>query len=218
MRQFAIGDIHGCSVALRRLDEELRFRPSDTVVVLGDVIDVGPDSRGVVDFLLELGTRCRLIAVRGNHEDVMLRARADPEMASRWVLCGGQETLRSYGTSSLKDIPAEHWKFIESTVRFHEVDRDFFVHANADPSRLLADQSNITLYWKPFGHPSRHVSGRRMVCGHSEQRSGRPLDLEHAVCIDTGAYEGGWLTCLETQTDQYWQANQRGDLRQDSLR
>lgn len=219
MRQFAIGDIHGCLLALRRLDEQIGFRPTDTVITLGDYIDRGPDSRGVIEFLLKLGRRCRLITLRGNHEQMILEVKSDRDFVPEWIACGGDRTLDSYDASSLNDIPASHWRFLKRTVPFYEDKDNFFVHGSVDPSIPLEDQDNFTLLWECIGNPpAKHVSGKRMICGHSEQRSGRPLDYGHAVCIDTFAYGGGWLTCLEVGTDQYWQANQKGDIRQDSLR
>jgi serine/threonine protein phosphatase 1 len=73
-RTFAIGDIHGCSKALRTLIEAIDPRTADTVVILGDFIDCGPDSKGVVDLLIALSNRCRLIALIGNHEEMLLNA------------------------------------------------------------------------------------------------------------------------------------------------
>jgi serine/threonine protein phosphatase 1 len=61
--------------------------------------------------------------------------------------------------------------------------------------------------------PSPHESGKIMVCGHTSQKSGEPLDYGHAVCIDTWAHGGGWLTCLDVSSRQYWQANQQGQVR-----
>ena len=65
--------------------------------------------------------------------------------------------------------------------------------------------------------PEKHCSGKVMVCGHSEVRSGVPLNLGHAVCIDTRAYAGGWLTCLDVESGHYWQANERGGVREGEL-
>jgi serine/threonine protein phosphatase 1 len=218
MRHFAIGDIHGCLDALERLDRELRFRASDTVITLGDYVDRGPDSSRVIDYLLALRKRCNLVALRGNHEIMMIRARVDRACLMNWISCGGDRTLDSYGAATFDDIPQSHWKFLEETIPFHESGHDFFVHANACPDLPLADQPFDMLFWEPFGEPGPHQSGRRMICGHTSQKSGRPLDIGHAVCIDTYAHGGGWLTCLETQTDVYWQATQKGELRHGSLR
>ncbi len=217
MRQFAIGDIHGCYDALVRLDRELHFQADDLVITLGDYVDRGPDSRRVIDYLMELRARCRLITLRGNHEIMMLGARNDRSELVEWLSHGGDTTLKSYGCRTFADIPESHWNFIEHTVPFHEAERDFFVHANAYPDLALTEQPDEMLYWEFFDSPAPHQSGRRMICGHSAQRSGQPLDAGHAVCIDTWAHGGGWLTCLETATDQYWQANQKGDLRLNTL-
>jgi serine/threonine protein phosphatase 1 len=75
------------------------------------------------------------------------------------------------------------------------------------------------LYWEKISGQSerRHGSGKIMVCGHTQQRSGRPLVLDHAVCIDTWVYGDGWLTCLDVENEAYWQANQRGETRRGRL-
>jgi serine/threonine protein phosphatase 1 len=71
------------------------------------------------------------------------------------------------------------------------------------------------LYWEKFDHPPPHESGKIMVCGHTPQASGRPLDIGHAICIDTQAYKpSGWLTCLDVASGRYWQANQQGETRE----
>jgi serine/threonine protein phosphatase 1 len=217
MRLFAIGDIHGCASALRCLDRELKFGDSDTVVTLGDYVDRGPDSRAVIEHLLELRSRCRLVTLRGNHEVMMLRARDDRSFLPKWLTYGGAEALDSYGAATFADIPDAHWDFIESTVFYHEEEQDFFVHANVVPDLPLMQQPEKTLLWAHFGVPRPHVSGRRMLCGHTAQKSGRPLNYGHAVCLDTYAYGGGWLTCLDVATNACWQASQEGALRQEML-
>jgi serine/threonine protein phosphatase 1 len=217
MRQFAIGDIHGCLAALVRLDQELQFRSTDVVVTLGDYVDRGPDTRGVIEFLIALSGRCQLIPLRGNHEVMMLRAREDRSALADWVSNGGAKTLDSYGAKDFEDVPESHWNFLESTRPHHESARDFFVHANAYPDFALADQPDYMLYWEFLGEPAPHESGKRMICGHTAQKSGKILDLGHTVCIDTYAHGGGWLTCLETRTNSYWQASQKGMLSQGEL-
>jgi len=219
MRQFAIGDIHGCLTALQVLAHELAFGDGDTVVTLGDYVDRGPDSRGVIDFLLGLRKRCRVVALRGNHEIMMLRARDDRSSLMNWIACGGDSTLDSYGAAGFQDVPESHWDFIAGTVRYYEMEHNFLVHANARPDLPLENQSDSDLFWEHLGEVvSPHISGRRMICGHTRQMSGVPLELGQSVCIDTNACGGGWLTCLETDTGLYWQANQQGDLRRGSLK
>src|SRR6266478_1473594 len=98
MRTLAIGDIHGCLQALDRILEMVRPQPDDVVVVLGDYADRGPDSRGVIDRLLELRGHCRLVTLRGNHDQMMLDARSGYETQREWLLCGGSKTLASYAS------------------------------------------------------------------------------------------------------------------------
>jgi serine/threonine protein phosphatase 1 len=218
MRHLAIGDIHGCFAALTTLAEFVPFRPDDVVITLGDVIDRGPDSRAVLDWLIAYQRRGTLVALRGNHEVMMLQARDDPHSFAGWVQCGGQAALSSYATSGgvgrLEEIPESHWQFVEEETRaWFETETHFFVHANALPDYALEDQPDFILYWEKFDDPPPHESGKVMVCGHTPQISGRPRTIGHAVCIDTGACRGGWLTCLDAGSGRYWLANQRGETR-----
>ena len=88
-------------------------------------------------------------------------------------------------------------------------------------SRLVLDwldeQPDCMLYWEKFDDPPAHQSGKVMVCGHTSQKSGMPLSVGHAVCIDTWACGDGWLTCLNPRSGDHWQANQAGQTRQSSL-
>ena len=213
-RVLAIGDIHGCLAALQTLDRHLAFGPDDLVIALGDYVDRGPDSKGVIDFLIELRKRTpRLVTLRGNHEVMMLAARTQGlDYFEGWLSAGGEQTLASYKAESLADIPEAHWQFLESTLSIYETRTHFFVHANVFPHLPLREQPDSVIYWERIStHEPRHCSGKTMVCGHTPQQSGKPLNLGHTVCIDTWVYGEGWLTCLDVTSGQYWQANQRGE-------
>lgn len=221
MRTLAIGDIHGCLTALDTLLETLQPRADDLLITLGDYVDRGPDSRGVLDRLIELGQRCRHVAIRGNHDLMMLSARTDLAACEDWLECGGRKTMESYlvepNWSLLPSaVPEAHWRFLEHTcVPYYETERHFFVHANVYADLPLDLQPDYMLYWEKLS-PSQsrpHESGKTMICGHTQQRSGKPLNLGHAICIDTWAYGDGWLTCLDVETGMYWRANQRGETR-----
>src|SRR5436305_15152730 len=99
MRTLAIGDIHGCSRALDALLAAVAPRPDDQLITLGDYVDRGPDSRGVLDRLLALHATGRLVALRGNHDYMMLQARAGVDRFM-WLAFGGRPTLESYGAES----------------------------------------------------------------------------------------------------------------------
>ena len=222
MRTLAIGDIHGCSAALRMLLEAVDIQADDVVVTLGDYVDDGPDSSGVIGLLLRLEKKCTLIPLQGNHEQMMLEARTSPEKHKEWLRCGGDATLKSYRrneeTGRLEDVPRAHWQFMEERCKqYYETPHHFFVHANAYADLALDEQPEYMLRWEHLGQSVPHTSGKVMVCGHTPQKNGNILDLGHAVCIDTAVSSGGWLSCFEPTTRKYWQANEAGEVRSDRL-
>jgi len=217
-RLLAIGDIHGCLAALETLAAAVPISDDDMLVTLGDYVDRGPDSRGVVEWLIERLRAERLIPLLGNHEVVMLAARSASGWLDSWREFGGNATLASYardgGPGSFADVPNEHWQFFEHDCRrWHETPTHIFVHGGLDPRLPLDRQPDAMLLWEKFNNPPPHESGRIMICGHTAQKDGLPKNLGHAVCIDTWVYGEGWLTCLEPATGRYWQANQRGESR-----
>ena len=218
MRTLAIGDIHGCFTALRALEAAVPIVDDDRVVTLGDYIDRGPDSASVIEWLIDRDRRGGLVAIRGNHEIMIQQAKQSERARGCWLQSGGDATLASYatdgGSGRMEDVPEAHWRFLESTRPWFETETHFFVHANAYYDRPLADQSDLMLYWEKFSeYAPAHESGKIMVCGHTPRRNGRPLSVGHAICIDTWAYRGEWLTCLDVDSGRYWQANHRGETR-----
>jgi len=224
VRYLAIGDIHGCYTALRTLIDFVQPQSEDVIIGLGDYVDRGPDSRAVLEWLIEFHTTGQLVPLRGNHEIMMGWAAEDPVARHDWMTFGGLTTLNSYAAhlglpaATLKDVPDHHWRFMAETCQpYHEIETHFFVHANAHPQLKLVQQSDDMLYWERFPSTHPHQSGKIMVCGHTPQTSGRPVSVGHAVCIDTWAYADGWLTCLDVASGQYWQANERGKTRMAEL-
>ena len=119
---------------------------------------------------------------------------------------------------TLGDVPGAHWRFLEGTCRdVYEMGDHFFVHGGVEDDVALDRQSPAILHWQKFPPQRPHVSGKRMICGHTPQHGGVPAVLPHAVCIDTGAGMDGWLTCLEVLTGYVWQANERGEVRESVL-
>jgi serine/threonine protein phosphatase 1 len=220
MRTLAIGDIHGCARALDALLAAVKPMPDDILVTLGDYVDRGPDSRGVLDRLISLQATGRLIPLRGNHDLMMLHARAWEEAGPVWIACGGEATLTSYGAANMKPaelrlVPQPHWHFLENVcVNWYETATHIFVHGSLYPELPLMDQPEAVLLWEKITGPVTHMSGKIIVCGHTRQNSGMPVSWGNAICVDTGAYlEEGWLTCLDVHEGCYWQANERGQLR-----
>jgi serine/threonine protein phosphatase 1 len=222
-RTLAIGDIHGCLTALDALLDLVRPDPDDRLIALGDYVDRGPDSRGVLDQLIVLHDAGCLVALRGNHDEMMVASREDRGERRMWLRFGGVETLESYGHRANDDVydkvPARHWRFLERDLRnWYETETHLFAHASARPDLPLAEQDTNVLLWDRLRAPIAHVSGKRLIVGHTRQDGGLPLDLGATVCIDTGIYEPtGWLTCLDVDSGHFWQANQAGETRVGSL-
>ncbi|MGE0607348.1 MAG: metallophosphoesterase family protein [Pirellulales bacterium] len=218
-RTIAIGDIHGCDAAFQAVLAAIDLRRSDTLVMLGDYIDRGPNSRGVIDRLLGLASRCHLVALMGNHEEMLLDNLEHPDEPDAWLIYGGRATLQSYGPDAgLADIPAEHVEFLRNCQNYFETDTHFFVHANYDSDTPLDAQQLYALRWVSLKHsiPGPHISGKTAVVGHTSQKSGEILDLGHLKCIDTYCFGGRWLTALDVESGQTWQASAQGELRTSS--
>lgn len=130
MRTLAIGDVHGCLTALETLLSLVAPSSDDRVVFLGDYVDRGQDSRGVIKRILGLQEHANVTTLRGNHELLMLEARDFPAREESWRNLGGEATLLSYG-GNLSEVPARHWEFLEWDCRsLWQSDTHFFVHAN----------------------------------------------------------------------------------------
>ncbi|WP_010587226.1 metallophosphoesterase [Schlesneria paludicola] len=217
-RIIAIGDIHGCAVALSALIEAIDPRPNDTIIPLGDYVDRGLDSRGVLDQLIDLERRCQLIPILGNHDEMMLHARDSESDFQDWMTVGGAATLDSYGsTGTLAKIPLGHFEFLARCRSYYETETHLFVHANYQPNLPLDQQDDHHLRWLSLRDsiPESHMSGKVAVVGHTPQPD--ILDLGYLIDIDTGCCRGGWLTALDPVGRQAWQFNERGQARTPEL-
>ena len=210
-RTIAIGDIHGCSQALRALIEAIEPAEEDTLVLLGDYVDRGPDSRGVIDLLLQLERQSRVVPLLGNHELMLLDALENPQVIGPWLHCGGHATVRSYD-GRLSNIPQEHLQFIHRCWRYYKTTTHFFVHANYAADVPLDQQPDYLLFWEHLHlHvPAPHENGKLAIVGHTAQKTGEILDLGHVVCIDTFCHGGGWLTAMEVDSGRLWHVDRNG--------
>lgn len=199
-RTYSIGDVHGCLDQLQRLIE-LCERDAGAqrtkFIMLGDYIDRGPDSRGVIEFLMNLQqwSPDQIICLRGNHEDLLLAALEGDDAESNWVSNGGDATLRSYRVSHARNLPASHIDWIRSLPLFHDDGQRFFVHAGVHPERPLDQQRTRDLLWirEPFLSSGKDF-GRLIVHGHTPIQSGVPDQRSNRLNIDTGAVYSRSLT------------------------
>jgi serine/threonine protein phosphatase 1 len=218
-RIYAIGDVHGCADRLaemhRLVRADLAARPiaTATVVHLGDLIDRGPDSAGVVEFVLQPWPdepAPTVVNLLGNHEDMMLIAVAsgDAEAAEHWIANGGDESLASWEVPP--DTPPEQWwravppthlGFLRGLSLMHRAGGYLFVHAGLRPDVLLERQTRHDLIWirEPFLSWDGPLPA---VVVHGHTPAADPTVRFNRIGIDTGAVLGGRLTCavLERET------------------
>jgi serine/threonine protein phosphatase 1 len=169
-RTFAIGDIHGCAATLRRLViEKLRPLPDDRILLLGDLIDRGPDSKGVLDFIFELReSGLSVDSIRGNHEEMYLQSCDDHYYLDLWHANGGLATLASFQADGPGDIPHRYRDFLKDLPLYILLDNFVIVHAglNFDVPNPLADTEAMLWTRSPFVDRQR-IGGRRLICGHT---------------------------------------------------
>ena len=229
VRLYAVGDVHGRLDLLDALFAvivaDLEALPADRaqIIILGDMIDRGPDSAGVVKRAMGLppAGAAEVIVLRGNHEDLMLRylRRGDAAAARQWFAIGGAETLSSYGVPApviegvrdqpkawrdavLDVVPEHHLDWLEGLGLTHEAGDYLCVHAGVRPGVALDRQHAQDLIWirAPFLHAAHPLPGRVVVHGHTPAAeiafgAGR-------IGVDTGAVYGGRLSAIVLEGDR----------------
>ena len=221
---FAIGDIHGCFDKLNLLLAVCE-RAGDVrdarFVLIGDYVDRGPDTKQVLDFLIERQHReqDRFVCLRGNHEE-MLSNSADKDRTDRdlmtWWANGGEQTLDSYGVNDPAAIPADHLAWIKALPTTFRDSKRLYVHAGIRPGVPLHDQSERDLLWIRDAFLSSEADhGVFVVHGHTPTKTGRPDLRSNRVNLDTAACFSGPLTAAMFTGDQVLPAlfmNSLGDV------
>src|SRR5262249_19479298 len=151
--------------ALQALLEVVAPKRQDTVVTLGNYIDHGPDSKGVVRLLLGLIGRCNVVPLMGDHEEMFLAALEGRDDLASWMEAGGGETLRSYGVDHPRAIPRSDCSFLNSCEAYYETDTHLFVHVIYQADLPVKDQPVAVLRWKSLDGvpPASYISGKVAV-------------------------------------------------------
>lgn len=190
---FAIGDIHGCFDSLRELVEN-KIQPDkdDKLVLLGDYIDRGDKSKEVVDYIIDLQEKnYDITPLIGNHELLLLETFEDEKNKPKWINNGGDETLKSFGITSIKDIPLKYLDFFTNLKNYFSIDDYLFVHAGFNDKILNPFQDTYSMVWKSqVEYLNPLLAGKTIIHGH------RPIINEHCekqifenkqvINIDTG--------------------------------
>ena len=223
VRIYAIGDVHGradlLEACFKKIDKHLATEPTvrPIQITVGDYVDRGPDSKGVLDLLWERSHQCEMIMIRGNHEQTLMEFMSDPSSLENWARIGGLETLMSYGlrpalSPSLEQqkelaaalqvaMPIPHRMLLTTMLPSFSCGGYFFTHAGVRPGVQLSQQSEHDLMWirdefllceEPFE--------RIIVHGHTPVRI---VDVRpNRINIDTGAYATGRLSCMVFQAGE----------------
>jgi serine/threonine protein phosphatase 1 len=131
MRSIAVSDIHGCLRTFRKLLEDVvQFTRDDQLFLLGDYVDRGPDSKGVLDYIMDLPAQgYKVQCLKGNHEDMLVRASTEPTETAQWIFNGGQEALDSFGANDPTHIPGRYLEFVKNLDFYIETGNYLLVHA-----------------------------------------------------------------------------------------
>ncbi|MFP3866617.1 MAG: metallophosphoesterase family protein [Desulfobacteraceae bacterium] len=207
---YAIGDIHGCLGHLQRL--MAKVKPDidhHKLVFIGDYIDRGPDSRGVVDYIIDLKKNYppdNIICLMGNHERMFLDyLQGDNQLL--FLINGGRSTLESYWgadwESRLRRLPADHWEFYQQLKMFYETEDYIFVHGGLKPGVPLAEQQEEDVLWiREEFLICLDDFGKRVIFGHTPFP--KPFVWPNKIGIDTGAVYGNYLTCLKLPEEVFY--------------
>ena len=215
---YAIGDIHGridlLDLLLARIGDDIAAHPPierTALIFLGDYVDRGPASREVIDRIMALRSRAHVVALRGNHEDALLRFLDDPSIGPEWVEHGGAQTLLSYGVTppqksepapwiEVRDrfaaaLPDTHLAFLQRLEHYAVLGDYVFAHAGVRPNVPLDQQTTQDLMWirKPFLEADRAID-QVVVHGHTPTET--PFMGPWRIGVDTGAYATGVLTAV----------------------
>ena len=226
---FAFGDIHGRLDLLQSLMRQVReYIASHNItdyefVFLGDYVDRGPDSKGVIDYLMALEKSDPVVCLKGNHEDLMVNADPGPglekptvqewrDMEDRmgwWLQNGGIQTLNSYGIADAyvnayqgyRKIDKAHLAWMKALPTWYETENHYFVHAGVNPHKPLNEQNDNARMWirQEWLNSGKNM-GKFVVHGHTPEREADVL--LHRANLDTGAFYYGTFTCGVFRSDQ----------------
>lgn len=217
---YAVGDIHGCAALYRALEDRIRTVAAGMsgparIVLLGDLVDRGPDTAGLLDYLARAADGPRRSILMGNHEEMMLAFLADPRQHRSWLEQGGFETLRSYGLAltpgDLRRLPVRrlqqilaahlpetHLDLLRRALPLIEVEdgaqRFVLAHAGFDPARPVDRQDTRCLYWGQGGARPGPGDGLRLIHGHVIDTA--PDLAASSFSVDSGAYRTGVLSAV----------------------
>jgi serine/threonine protein phosphatase 1 len=211
-RTIAIGDIHGCAKTLFALFDHLDIDKQDTLVFLGDYIDRGPDSKGVITCLLALEEQgYNTITLRGNHEQMLIDSEFGFSPFKDFVHAGGDKTLESFGKDFFHEMPQRVQDFFNNTKLYHETDTHIFVHAglNFDKENILEDEDAM-LWARGFDYMQPKLGNKKLIHGHTPLglndilvQNGNCINIDNGCVFKGRILNMGHLVAYICETAQY---------------
>lgn len=211
-RIFAIGDIHGCSKTFEKLlTDKIQITREDEIYCIGDYIDRGNDSKGVIDLIMRLRTEgYPIYTLRGNHEQMMLDAVTDKRALSLWLDNGGKSTLKSFGIKSLDDLPAEYLAFLNNTEFYLQKHNFIFVHAGLNfKKQNLFEDKEAMLWERDFFPQQPALEDRLLFHGHTPipltfilKQKGNCINIDGG-CVYTNRPHFGHLVAIDCNKREF---------------
>ena len=217
-RRFAISDIHGCNQTFRKLlFETIDLQKNDQLYLLGDYIDRGPDSKGVLDTIIELmNNGYNVHCLLGNHERLLLQAYSIPDNAAVWLRNGGIQTLSSFDANGVSEMPHEYISFISKMDLYIELPNYYLVHAGFNFANTNFLEDTTAMLWIRDWYTNVNYNllrGKRIIHGHTPrpkyvleqqmaitQIPNFPVNID-AGCVYKGKYEDAGNLCALNLTD-----------------
>ena len=194
--RYAISDIHGCLQTFKDLLKQLNYSKEDSLYLLGDYIDRGPDSKGVIDYIWELQrSGYEVYCLKGNHEQMMLESVYDMSMQTAWLRYGGWQTIGSFGVSKMAKVPIQYLDWMRQLPHYFEVDNYILVHAGLNFSEGDPMEDEMGMLWARgwYKYIDNDWLGERIVVhGHTPIREDmvkiglRGIHYIPAINIDNG--------------------------------
>jgi len=220
-KKWAIADVHGCYYTLKNLIEE-KIQPSqeDIIYFLGDYIDRGTGSKQIIDYIIQLQEAdYQVVALKGNHEDVMIRGYYQAKEQNKqvgffyledsWLNYGGDATLKSFEVDNLKDIPQKYIDYLEKLPYYQEEEKTLLVHAGLNFSAEDPFSDELSMLWaKNFKVIPEKIDNKILIHGHvpeklsniqrkiEKQSPNVPISIDNG-CIYKGRAGQGNLVALE---------------------
>ena len=203
-KSFIIGDLHGCRKMLEEMLEIIPWdRERDNLILIGDYIDRGDDSKGVIEILIRLmESYSNVKCLMGNHESLFLEYFLGRNEET-FLVNGGVATLKSYSLNGKVHIPPQHISFIMSLETLVELDEYYIVHAGLMPGIEIEKQSLKDILWiRDDFIFSDYNFGKKVIFGHTPFSS--PYITDNKIGLDTGAVFGNKLTCIELPDEKFY--------------